>query len=84
MTRTNKITTHSAEYSVVVKTSSERIARLEATDDQFSRKIQEIRDNFNSRIEKLQQLINDNDTKSFITATKIIKDVEHMNEKIRN
>ena len=82
--KTNKNTTRSVENSPIIETSAERIARLEETVDQLTKKIQAMQDDFNNRIESLHQLINDNDTKSFITATKINQDVEQINEKIRN
>lgn len=82
--KTNKNTTRSVENSPVFETSAERIARLEATVDQLTKKIQTIQDDFNNRIESLHQIINDNDTKSFIIATKINQDVEKINETIRN
>jgi len=82
--RTNKNTSRNVENSPVTETSAERIARLEATIDQLSKKIQTMQDDFNNRIELLHQLVNENNTKSFVTATKIKQDVEQINEKVRN
>lgn len=39
-----------------------------------------MQDDFNNRIESLHHFINDNDTKSLITTTKINQDVEQINE----
>lgn len=45
--------------------------------------ITELKNIFNSRIEALHQLINDHETNTFITTTKIDKGVEEINNKIR-
>jgi len=82
--KNNKNTTRNVENSLVIETSAERIARLEVTVDKITKKIQTMQDDLNNRIESLHQLINDNDTKSFIIATKINQDVEQINDKIRN
>lgn len=69
--------------SPVAETSNEKIARLEETVNQLLEKINDMEKSFSDRIETLHQLINDNDTKTFVANTKIDKEMGELNKKIQ-
>lgn len=66
-----------------METPEDKVTRLENTIQTMKDEITELKDNCISRMEALHQLINDYDTKTFITTTRIDKEVGEINNKIR-